>query len=88
VIAVALQNDFLEERPADGTYAAGASRVYPTAAKDLTGANVRRGGACPLPLPLAHHWSAQSWSTSALTPSRIVFLHAGSHSCTQDTGTL
>lgn len=66
LIAVCLQNDFLDERPADGSYALGASRSYAVpeahtrSSDDTSEAVIRRGtlavGGSERVIPVANEW--------------------------------
>ena len=60
IIAVCLQNDFFDERPADGSYAPGAVRSYDIPETDVQGAMVRRGalavGRSEEVVPVANEW--------------------------------
>ena len=60
IIAVCLQNDFFDERPADGSYAPGAVRSYDIPETDVHGATVRRGalavGRSEEVVPVANEW--------------------------------
>ena len=60
IIAVCLQNDFLDERPADGSYALGAKTSYDIPEEDVHESTVRRGalavGRSEEVVPVANEW--------------------------------
>ena len=63
VIAVCLQNDFLDERPADGSYALGAKTSYDIPEEHTHESNIRRGalavGRSEEVEPVANEWMAR-----------------------------
>ena len=63
VIAVCLQNDFLDERPADGSYALGAKTSYDIPEEHTHESNIRRGalavGRSEEVVPVANEWMAR-----------------------------
>ena len=63
VIAVCLQNDFLDEWPADGSYALGAKTSYDIPEEHTHESNIRRGalavGRSEEVVPVANEWMAR-----------------------------